>query len=93
MSECLLLKIELLFLLQLVNVEKSSVNYYPSKVEIKLSKKEPGSWAKLEVPSHNKCGGDTKVERQAEAQTNISESNRPVSEISDQVESVDLSCI
>lgn len=32
-----------------VNVEESSVNMLPTKVEIKLKKSEPGSWAKLET--------------------------------------------
>lgn len=34
---------------QVVNVEESTVNMLPTKVEIKLKKLEPGSWAKLET--------------------------------------------
>lgn len=41
-------------MIQIVNVEASSVNMFPTKAEIKLRKKEPGSWSKLEIPRESK---------------------------------------
>ncbi|XP_011351615.2 cysteine and histidine-rich domain-containing protein [Ooceraea biroi] len=38
----------------IVNVEKSSVNMLPTKVEIKLRKAEAGSWSKLDIPREPK---------------------------------------
>lgn len=37
-------------MLQIINVEKSSVAMLQTKVEVKLKKAEPGSWAKLDFP-------------------------------------------
>lgn len=36
--------------LQIINVEKASVQMYGTKVEITLPKQEPGSWPKLNIP-------------------------------------------
>lgn len=38
------------FSLQIINVEKASVQMYGTKVEITLPKQEPGSWPKLNIP-------------------------------------------
>ena len=63
------------FLCQIVDIEQSTVSMLPTKVEIKLRKKEPGSWAKLEIPRQN----SSKLEE--------SESN----DITAHVDAVDLS--
>lgn len=60
-----------------MDVEQSSVNMLPTKVEIKLKKAEPGSWSKLDVPR------DVKPE--------ISESKENVTNLNTQIEAVDLS--
>lgn len=46
----------------IVDVEESVVNMLPTKVEIKLKKKEPGSWTKLEIPRANSTESDVSQE-------------------------------
>ncbi|XP_015522605.1 cysteine and histidine-rich domain-containing protein morgana [Neodiprion virginianus] len=65
-----------------VNVEESSVNMLPTKVEIKLKKAEPGTWAKLETANPTKT-----IETPPVLQ---SESEKEES-ITAQVDAVDLS--
>lgn len=60
-----------------MDVEQSSVNMLPTKVEIKLKKAEPGSWSKLDIPR--------------EVQPEISESKENVATLNTQIEAVDLS--
>ena len=68
------------FSFQIVDIEQSAVNMLPTKVEIKLRKKEPGSWAKLDFPRQQKSLPE--------------ESGEPDSNnISAQVDAVDLSDI
>ncbi|XP_024938126.1 cysteine and histidine-rich domain-containing protein isoform X2 [Cephus cinctus] len=62
----------------IVDVNQSSVNMLPTKVEIKLKKAEPGSWAKLDFPR----GMDYSSE--PDTSQNIEET------ISTQVDAVDL---
>ncbi|XP_032681782.1 cysteine and histidine-rich domain-containing protein [Odontomachus brunneus] len=59
----------------IVDVNNSSVNMLPTKVEIKLRKAEPGSWSKLDIPR-----------KELEA----SESKENVTNLNAQVEAVDL---
>lgn len=65
-------------LLQIVDIEKSSVSMLPTKVEIKLKKAEPGSWAQLSFPRSS----DNKTE---------SREDESKEEITERVEAVDLS--
>lgn len=58
-----------------MDVEESVVNMLPSKVEIKLKKKEPGTWTKLEVA------------REKSSELEKSEKDN----ITDKVDAVDLS--
>ncbi|KAK9506189.1 hypothetical protein O3M35_008170 [Rhynocoris fuscipes] len=67
----------------IVAVEDSMVTMTPTKVEIKLKKKEAGSWSKLDFPRQQSVQ-DTK---------DTKENNSCLSNITSQVESVDLSCI
>lgn len=60
-----------------MDVEQSSVNMLPTKVEIKLKKAEPGSWSKLDIPR--------------EVKPEISESKENVTTLNSQIEAVDLS--
>lgn len=43
-----------MFSFQVVDVSKSEVGMFPTKVEIKLRKAEPGSWSKLEISNSQK---------------------------------------
>lgn len=61
---------------QIVDVEQSSVNMLPTKVEIKLKKAEPGSWSKLDIPR--------------EMNLKTIESQENVMNLNTQVEAVDL---
>lgn len=67
----------------IVSIEESSVLMTPTKVEIKLKKKEAGSWSKLEFPRQEGSVGNEGDKQQSQT----------VSSITSQVESVDLSCI
>ncbi|XP_025995378.1 cysteine and histidine-rich domain-containing protein [Solenopsis invicta] len=64
---------------EIVDVEQSSVQMLPSKVEIKLKKAEPGSWSKLDVP------------REAKPRNLKRETNENVTNLNSQIEAVDLS--
>lgn len=61
---------------QIVDVNNSSANMLPTKVEIKLRKAEPGSWSRLDIP---------REELEAD------ESKENVTNLNAQVEAVDLS--
>lgn len=61
----------------IVDITQSSVNMLPTKVEIKLKKAEPGSWAKLDFPRAT----EEEIEEDSQNDENISA----------QVEAVDLS--
>ncbi|XP_012263523.2 cysteine and histidine-rich domain-containing protein morgana [Athalia rosae] len=67
-----------------VIVEESSVNMLPTKVEIKLKKAEPGSWAKLETAHPS-----VRVEKTVAPQTDLDREES----ITTQVDAVDLSDI
>lgn len=68
---------ELIHILQIVDVARSSVTATPTKVEVSMKKMEPGSWAKLEIPR--------------DAPKPATPATNSVSNLSEQVESVDLS--
>lgn len=57
-------------------MKASQVSMYGTKVEIKMKKAEPGSWAKLDIPK-------TKVE--------VQKPTTNVEDITPQVDAVDLS--
>lgn len=59
-----------------MDVQASQLSMYGTKVEIKLKKAEPGSWAKLEIPR---------------AVSTVKEKQSSMEEITPQVEAVDLS--
>lgn len=63
--------------MQIIDVESTTVQMLPTKVEIKMKKAEPGSWAKLDFP------------RTCDAQENI-ENNEDNDSIVDRVDAVDL---
>lgn len=69
---------------QVVKVEESSVSMLPTKVEIKMKKAEPGSWAKLET-AHPTVSTQQIIRPQQPEETNKEES------ITAQVDAVDLS--
>lgn len=73
----------LCYYLQIISIEESSVLMTPTKVEIKLKKKEAGSWSKLEFPRPEVSVGNNGDKQQPQS----------VSSITSKVESVDLSCI
>ena len=50
----------------MVDVDASSVSMLPTKVEIKLRKKEPGTWSKLDIPRENESKNDDDVEKNNE---------------------------
>lgn len=61
----------------IVNVEQSSANMLPSKVEVKLRKAETGSWSKLNIPR--------------EMKPETIENKKNVTDLNAQIEAVDLS--
>ncbi|KAL3280197.1 hypothetical protein HHI36_017697 [Cryptolaemus montrouzieri] len=63
-----------------VDVEKSKVTMYGTKVEISLKKAEPGSWSRLDIPR-----SIVEPEKEAKEKQNTDQ------EISSKVEAVDLS--
>lgn len=63
---------------QIVNVNASQASMYGTKVEIKLRKAEPGSWARLDVPKAQVANKPTKLENKVDSMTT-------------QIDSVDLS--
>lgn len=67
------------YILQIIDIDASSVSMVPTKTEIKLKKKELGSWSTLEIP--RKVVVDKKEEPDLEEN------------ISAQVDAVDLSDI
>mgnify|MGYP000704617279 CR=1 FL=1 len=43
--------VSLMYFLQVVDIDQSAVSMFPTKLEVRLRKAEPGSWSKLDFPS------------------------------------------
>jgi hypothetical protein len=47
-----LFRLKRFFYFRLISVEETTASFLGTKVEIKMKKTEPGSWAKLNFPRH-----------------------------------------